>query len=869
MIDVPFGSTGTLTASSITGTEVTGPSGVTLTLQGPTSTAGNYRFTVTGGTGLHSGSHITVTFSAGSWTYGTSPSVFAATTTPTLYPNSYIDVVFNGAPGIALDPHSIDGNEISLNGGLSVLTDVANAPQILSDGKTVRYFISGTFAPGKVTVTINDGSWSDVAGDTGVGGSESFQVTDQLGTDSVSTPTNPTPNRVFFIDISGEIKLQAFGFTDPNDPIIDIRGKVTLEFGQVVVSGVNVTQITFDASGTVKIIKIGNIASGAAHFVFQSDGSISNTKLYGVAAFETNLDFLHPYADITGRVVLQLNTDAEEHDVTISLEGIPGDAIFSLDTSTSATQIADLNSVAGTMYHTVDLPDAWKTLFETDSLSTTSIALDNGLTAVKTSFTGLDASALAHATLTKTSAAGEWRVDLSDRRQFFIQQLNNGDPTPAPILVVKGEARTFQLQPQSFSLAVAGRLAIDDPTNPTDNFNVRADNWLIAYGLFYIQITATNFTVFATASGDIVPLDISGHETGLFIVDFGTGAIGSPRGIAGFFDVQIDVGVQPTDGTHPGGLSAIADVFQFEGHIELMFNTTKVERVFSVPTVFRDLLPDTAPTSYTIFASKPNVNGTAEEVHNPDPTDPHNGGYYILALIEGSITLYSTLTLTGFLSIGAELGGPNGVTIEIAGAVSTSIQYLGTLDGSIHFLFFSGYTDATHTTPTPGIVGRASLSLHDAGTIPGVSIGGQVLLEVDTFSFGVSITTFEIDSQGSLVRDSITNEFVLAPQTIGVDSARARATTCGSSSRATWTSRSCTSTERSRSSSRRTQLRGSLRAFPPRSSETSCSVRSAPCTSRAASPLTRKGSSSTSSSTSAQALGAELGSRSTSTPRSS
>src|SRR6185437_324046 len=182
---------------------------------------------------------------------------------------------------------------------------------------------------------------------------------------SSASPSNPTPSRVFFIFISGEIKLQAFGFTD--EPVIDIRGQVEIQFGQVeIVPGTTVEQITFDASGTVKIIKLGNIASGAAHFVFQSDGSLNNTKLYGVAAFETNLDFLHPYADITGRVVLQINTDDVVHDVTISLEGIPGDAIFSLDPTASTPQISSLNTaVGGSLYNTVSLPDAWKTLFET------------------------------------------------------------------------------------------------------------------------------------------------------------------------------------------------------------------------------------------------------------------------------------------------------------------------------------------------------------------------------------------------------------------------------------------------------------------------------------------------------------------------
>jgi len=67
--------------------------------------------------------------------------------------------------------------------------------------------------------------------------------------------------------------------------------------------------------------------------VLQIGGGLGDTKLYGVAAFETNLAFLHPFADLTGRIVLMINTDSIDHTETISLEGVPGDAIFALDTT--------------------------------------------------------------------------------------------------------------------------------------------------------------------------------------------------------------------------------------------------------------------------------------------------------------------------------------------------------------------------------------------------------------------------------------------------------------------------------------------------------------------------------------------------------
>jgi len=62
--------------------------------------------------------------------------------------------------------------------------------------------------------------------------------------------------------------------------------------------------------------------------------------------------------------VLLINTTSIVHNETISLEGIPGDALFALNTSDTATQVAALNGVAGSLFNKVDLPDYWKNLFE-------------------------------------------------------------------------------------------------------------------------------------------------------------------------------------------------------------------------------------------------------------------------------------------------------------------------------------------------------------------------------------------------------------------------------------------------------------------------------------------------------------------------
>src|SRR5256885_10880614 len=66
-----------------------------------------------------------------------------------------------------------------------------------------------------------------------------------------------------------------------------------------------------------------------------------------------------------------------------------------------------------------------------------------------------------------TRLQGDWSSDvcssdltLGDGRQYFIQTAT--DASAGQILVVKGEARAFELAPQSFALGAVGRFVIDE-----------------------------------------------------------------------------------------------------------------------------------------------------------------------------------------------------------------------------------------------------------------------------------------------------------------------------------------------------------------------------------------------------------------------
>ena len=166
---------------------------------------------------------------------------------------------------------------------------------------------------------------------------------------------NVPASLIFYVEISGGIKLQGLGFTD--EPIIDIRGGLKLEMGLFTTAdGGTKGRFTLDASGTIKVIKLGNIGSAAARFVFEAgDTASGKPEFWGVAKIQANLDFLKNYGIfVEGSALLQINTTPTTKTEKISLEGVPGDTLkkdISLDVSAlSARVLGD-----------VDLPESWLT----------------------------------------------------------------------------------------------------------------------------------------------------------------------------------------------------------------------------------------------------------------------------------------------------------------------------------------------------------------------------------------------------------------------------------------------------------------------------------------------------------------------------
>ena len=285
-----------------------------------------FRFFTTGT--LRSGAVDVATTGGVSYVDGSGQTQTTTTLTPTAVftGDVYVDVAFTGAGGAGLDAATITGNELQLTGAGAgtVAVDAAVAPTILAGG-TVRYYLTGQFAAGTVHVAFAAGSWADTAGNPGAAGSATFKLVDQLPASAASSSSS-TDGRVFFIAISGGVDLNAAGLFDTGGkPLLSIHGGIELDIGsKTLPDGSTQARFLLTANGTVYVYKIGNIASGAATFVLQVGGS-TGIQFWGVAAIQTNFDFLQQYGIyLSGTALLQINMTGSDHTETLTLAGHPG-----------------------------------------------------------------------------------------------------------------------------------------------------------------------------------------------------------------------------------------------------------------------------------------------------------------------------------------------------------------------------------------------------------------------------------------------------------------------------------------------------------------------------------------------------------------
>jgi hypothetical protein len=147
--------------------------------------------------------------------------------------STWIDVRFSTVGGVVLDDASFAdaARELALSGsglgglaGLLQLTPTRlsssndgidnNSNGIVdeADENVWRFYVSRGFIEGSVAVTLTGANWSDKSGNHGQNAVQAFQVISTLK--QSNGQGGQTVGKVFYIEISGGIKLQGLGFAD-------------------------------------------------------------------------------------------------------------------------------------------------------------------------------------------------------------------------------------------------------------------------------------------------------------------------------------------------------------------------------------------------------------------------------------------------------------------------------------------------------------------------------------------------------------------------------------------------------------------------------------------------------------------------------
>ncbi len=184
------------------------------------------------------------------------------------------------------------------------------------------------------------------------------------------------------------------------------------------------------------------------------------------------------------------------------------------------------------------------------------------------------------------------------------------------------------------------------------------------------------------------------------------------------------------------GLPDIGTLFKVTGTVKVMFNTTRQDQSFQIPQDFLPLLNPGDPTTLTIFKSAPGPDGQRSA------NAPPGGEIYVAASISATINIGGVLTLSGFIGIEAAGSGTT-ARLEINGAISANIAFVGSLVGTLNLAVYAG--------SNTGVVGRVFLARSGGGGIPGVAINGSFLLEINSFTTAQALDTFKIKTrtQGS------------------------------------------------------------------------------------------------------------------------
>ena len=268
--------------------------------------------------------------------------------------------------------------------------------------------------------------------------------------------------------------------------------------------------------------------------------------------------------------------------------------------------------------------------------------------------------------------------------------------------------RTYDLEAGSFALELVGQARVRPPGTTTDLLRLQ--------GGFFISLKTQGefqLTIFATAELSFGVGDAQltyAHATALLVAKAGPNGFG----VAGSIEVGAGGGI---------GLPSTGG-FVATGTVKVVFNTFRSDVSFELPPAFRPLLVNGDPGTITIYGSAPGLDG------GRNPNAPAGGEIYVKAIVDAHLVIGGVILADGFISITAAVAPgdsthPPRAYLKIDGAVGVQIPVLGAMSGTLNLAVFVG--------DDPGVVGRIQLT-RGSGAIPGLTLSGQFLLEINTFS---------------------------------------------------------------------------------------------------------------------------------------
>ena len=161
---------------------------------------------------------------------------------------------------------------------------------------------------------------ADANGDTGRG---RHRLLHRRSSGCQDESGRPTPDKVFFIDLSGGMELRLADISP--EPLLEIRGKVTLEIGNELRDG-NKFRVHARRLGHDQGLSSSATSPRAPRSSCSRSATASTTSSSGASPpFAANLEFLEQYGIyLQGSVLLQINTTAQTRSRDALARGHPG-----------------------------------------------------------------------------------------------------------------------------------------------------------------------------------------------------------------------------------------------------------------------------------------------------------------------------------------------------------------------------------------------------------------------------------------------------------------------------------------------------------------------------------------------------------------